>query len=295
MGNRVWQDKIDQATVLTELARTCWARSEYDKARDYLLKALTILEEQFGTTHIPLVRVLHSLGLLAGIRHNFEESEKFYKRALNICDTLLGPTEIATATRINYLAGLYNAQAKYEKAERLLIRSLRIYEEKLGLFNQPVALMLMALAIISKKQGKDTQAQAYREEMKLVHQKLEKGSGDLRMALSKLADFYYAQGRLDDADLVFRHGLILAEEQEFPQHSFVAESLLGLARLYADYEDWETSSSLYKRSIRSWEKIGSCGSVELIASLKESAAVLRRIDKHEEAEKLEERAAAFGH
>ena len=277
MTEEQWQTKIDEATVLSELARTCWASADYAKAQEYLLKALAILEAEFGQEHIPLVRVLHSLGLLARVRVNYQDSEKYYLRAYNICEKLLGAEALGTATRMNYLAGLYNAQAEYAKAESLLKRSLEIYRSKLGAVNQHVALILMALAILSKRQEKNAEADSYRQEMKAVQSQLEK-KDDVKVALSKLADFFYAQGRLDDADLVFRYGLILGEEQEFPQHPFVAESLLGLARLYADYEAWKESADLYQRAIACWEKLSGPNCDEVQCALKERAGVLKQLN-----------------
>lgn len=289
MENQVWQNKIDQATVLSELARTCWAASDYAKAQEYLLQALAILEEEFGPDHIPLVRVLHSLGLLARVRVHYEESENYYIRALKICEKLLGAEALGTATRMNYLAGLYNAQADYSQAEVLLQRSLAIYRSKLGEVNQQVALILMALAILNKRLGKDKEAKSYREQMYAVNAQLSKAD-DVKVALSKLADFFYSQDRLDDADLVFRYGLILGEEQEFPQHPFVAESLLGLARLYADYEAWQESLALYQRAIVCWEKLSGPSGVELRTSLIECAKIMRKLDMPVEADKLEKKA-----
>ncbi|MBX9690589.1 MAG: tetratricopeptide repeat protein [Candidatus Obscuribacterales bacterium] len=293
MTNELWQDKIDQATVLSELARSCWARGEYEKAHEHLLESLKILEAQFGAHHIPLVRVLHSLGLLARVRGKYEESEHYYSRALTICQVLLGPSALGTATRMNYLAGLYNAQCQYEKAEALLLKSLSIYKSQLGQTNKAVALMLMALTILSKRQGKDAQANEYRQEMKLLHSKLELENDDVKTALSKLADFFYSQGRLDDADLVFRYGIILGEEQEFPQDPFVAESLLGLARLYSDYEAFEESAALYKRAMEAWQKLKGESSPESIAAMKECAVVMKQMNKHDEAARLEKKAASI--
>ncbi len=293
MGENAWSDSLDKATLLSELARTCWAECDYEKANDYLLQALKILEAEFGPDHIPLVRVLHSLGLLARVRIKYNESERYYLRALKICEKLLGEESQGTATRLNYLAGLYNAQGEYQKAEELAKRSLAISRKNLGSENQLVALMLMALAILCKRQGKEAEAKAYRAEMKEIQTALERGADDVKTALSKLADFFYGQGRLDDADLVFRYGLILGEEQEFPQHPFVAESLLGLARLYADYESWTESALLYKRAIECWEKMKMKNSPEIGAAFKECAAVLKRLNRNEESAQMEQKAALF--
>lgn len=290
MGNQVWQDKLDKATVLSELARNCWATRDYARAQTYLLEALAILESQFGQEHVPLVRVLHSLGLLARVRVQYEESEKYYKRALQICEKILGPQELATATRLNYLAGLYNAQGEFEKAEELLLRSLQIYRSKLGDKSQQAALLLMALAILCKRQSKEEDAFKYRQEMLEIHIELDKRKhSDVKVALSKLADFYFSRDELDEADLVFRYGLILGEEQEFPHHPFVAESLLGLARLYADYQAWNESIDLYKRAMASWEKLSGVESSEVQSAARECAQILKRIDRSDEADRILQR------
>lgn len=293
MTNKAWQDKFDQATVLSELARISWAKADYEKANECLLKALNILEEEFGPDRIPQVKILHSLGLLSRVRVKYADSKKYYLRALSICETLLGPDALATASRLNYLAGLYNAQGEYARAEELLSRSLSIYQKQLGPVNQATALTLMALAILCMRQKKEAEARAYREEMRQINEQLESAKDDVKTALSKLADFFFSQGRLDDADLVFRYGLILGEEQEFPQHPFVGESLLGLARLYADYEAWSESAALYKRAISCWEKLAGPNSPEALSSMKECAQVLKRLNCIEEAKALEAKAASF--
>jgi len=296
MTNKLWQDKIDEATVLTELARTCWSEADFDKAHDYLLKALLVLETHFGTTQISLLRILHILGLLAKVQDHTDETERHYKRALNICDTLVGQTEIETATQVKYLADLYVSLGLYDKVEPLLLRSLRIYETKLGPYTAPHALNLMELAVLNKRQGKIEKAQKFRDEMNFALQKLEEGkeAKDVRISLGKLADFFYLQDRLDDANLVFRYALLNAEEQEFPQHTFMAESLLGLARLYAESSNCTEAAGLYHRAIDCWTRIHSSESPEMLAiCLSECAEILHRIDKHDEAGKLEQRLASL--
>lgn len=288
MVDQDWQKNLDEATLLAELARVCWAEADYDKANSYLVQSLRILESQFGTEHIPLVRVLHSLGLLARIRIRYDEAETYYLRALGISQKMLGAESPATATRLNYLAGLYNAQGDFARAEQLLLQSLSVYT-KTTRAKRALALVLMALTLVCKRQEKNAEAEIYREQMKQVHQQLEGGKDDLKTALSKLADFFYSQNRLDDADLVFRYGLILGEEQEFPHHPFVAESLQGLARLYADYDAFDESVLLYQRAIICFEKLYGSQSSRLGSLMKECAAVLKRQNKPEEVEKLEKR------
>ncbi len=293
MDNEKWQDSLDKATVLSELARTYWAEGDYEKAQDNLLQSLGILETEFGPDHIPLVRVLHSLGLLARVRIKYDDSERYYKRALKICETLLGPEAQGTAIRLNYLAGLYNAQGDFENAELLVKRSLAISRKNLGSENQLISLLLMAMAILCKRQGKEAEAQEYRSEMKHIHQILDRSSDDVKTALSKLADFFYSQNRLDDADLVFRYGLILGEEQEFPQHPFVAESLLGLARLYGDYEAWNESAALYRRAIICWEKLKGPNSAEVQMAINECTAVLKQLEPFENDEQAKRATKSF--
>lgn len=287
--NNYSQDKLDKANVFAELARRAWAGRDYAKAQEYYLLSLKLLESEFGSDQLALVPVLHDLGLLSRVRVRYDESEKYYIRALKICELKLGPEALGTATRLNYLAGLYNAQAEFQSAELLLLRSLSIYKAQLGEVNQQVALILMALAILAKRQLKEADAKAYREQMHKINAELMR-IDDVKVALSKLADFFYTQGRLDDADLVFRYGLILGEEQEFPQHPFVAESLLGLARLYADYEAWPESISLYERSIDAWDKLSVGEGSELKAALLEYAALLRKLKRTTEADLLDKRA-----
>lgn len=289
VDNPVGQSKLEKASAFSEYGRRCWTSRDYAKAHDFFLQALKLLEDELGTEQLTLVPVLHDLGMLSRVRVRYDEAEKYYSRALRICEKILGVDALGTATRLNYLAGLHNAQADFNQAESLLLRSLRIYESKLGDVNQQVALILMALAILAKRQNKEADARVFREKMHDVNAQMMRAD-DVKVALSKLADFFYSQDRLDDAELVFRYGLILGEEQEFPQHPFVAESLLGLARLYADYEAWPESIALYERAVACWDKLSDGRGEELSASLLEYASLMRKLNRKDEAAALEKRA-----
>jgi tetratricopeptide (TPR) repeat protein len=208
----------------------------------------------------------------------------------------VGQSELETAAQVKYLADLYVGLALYDKVEPLLLRSLRIYEMKLGPFTAPHALNLMELAVLYKRQGKTEKAQKFRDEMIIALQKLEEGkeAKDSRIALGKLADFFFLQDRLDEADLVFRYALLNSEEQEFPKHTFMAESLLGLARLFAESANWTESAGQYHRAIDCWTRIHTAEAPEMLATcLSECAEVLHRVDKHDEADLLEQRLASL--
>ncbi len=279
-GNSENAGKIKRSIDLMALAKQSWAQSDYASAQKQLNQARLLIEGEPPADALLLLQILRSLGLLARVKVNYEESESYYLQALDLAEKFEGSDSLSSASCLNYLAGLHNARAEYGNAETLLLRSLAIYKSRLGTDSEPAALILMALAILNRRLKNFERAEFYRNEMKAVHLELDKRSADnVKLALSKLADFFYSQDRLDESDLVFRYGLLLGEENEFPQDPFVAESLLGLARLYTDYEAFEPALDFYGRAISSFEKLGAANSDSLLAAVRESAILLRRLNK----------------
>lgn len=268
-----------------ELARLFCAQQKYEEAESLYSRALTIEEQALGENHPGLIASLSRLGIVYRIQEKFEAAEPLYTRALELAQKHYGPDDLRTAQRLNYLAGLANGQRDYARAETLIRQSLHIYEKRLGSEHRTVGLAYLSLALVKQRTGDVKQADQFFDRFIYITRKSETADQVLPMA-----EIFYKQGRFDDAELLFRHCLLLGEEEIWPDHPFVASALNKLAHWHAAQGQYDLAVPLYARILKITENIVGEKHSSLQAILKDYAVALYHCDRSEEAVKLEKRA-----
>ena len=74
-------------------------------------------------------------------------------------------------------------------------------------------------------------------------------ASDAAINLGNLALQYHQQGKLEEAERLYRHALAFREQFFGPEHSLVATSLNNLAILYRDQGRYDEAASLFLRSL----------------------------------------------
>jgi tetratricopeptide (TPR) repeat protein len=103
----------------------------------------------------------------------------------------------------------------------------------------------------------------------------------------------YRRGRYDQATVVAKKALEVAEETKGPNHPDVAASLNNLAGLYQAQGQYAQAEPLYKRSLAIVGKALGPDHPHVATSLENLAALYRKTNRAKEAEALEKRAAAI--
>lgn len=277
--------------LLDQLAYACHSSGNHAQAEECYLRAIDITEKNEGENSPHLVPRLHNLAVLFRIQEKFKDAEQVYKRTISITENFAQDKVLDLATQKNYLAGLYFAWGRLPDAETLVNDSLKIYKEILGQDHEYAAFCTMGLALIHKHGGKDRQAdQCFSEcerQMKGAP-RLEylESFQDIAHSLFFLSRQHYRQGRLDDAQVLFRYALLSETWELWPYHPFVSQSLHLLADLYAAQGMFGEAEHIYKKALALRQSVLGDQHASVATTAHSLAKLLHREKRFEEAENL---------
>ncbi len=240
--------------LLDRLAYSYHSATNYSEAEECYSRAISITEKNEGTMSPLLVPRLHNLAVLYRIQEKFKEAEQVYKRTIEITEKLPIDAILDLATQKNYLAGLYFAWGRLPDAENLVQDSLKIYKQTLGDEHEYAAFCRMGLSLIYKQQGHDEEAgQCFSEcerQMKgAARLEYLESFKDIGHSLFFLSRQHFRQGRLEDAQVLFRYALLSETWELWPYHPFVGHSLHLLAGLYAAQGMFGEAEHIYKKAL----------------------------------------------
>ena len=109
--------------------------------------------------------------------------------------------------------------------------------------------------------------------------------------LGQEASTLYRQGKYDQAVVVAKKALEVAEREFGPEHPDVATSLNNLAGLYHAQGQYAAAEPLLKRSLAIWEKVLGPEHPDVATSLENISALYTKMGKTEETKMLADRAA----
>lgn len=104
------------ADTLYDLAKLCESQRRYAESEQHYLRALAICEQQIGTEHSAVAKILNGLATLCKSQGWYTEAEQHYLHALTIYEQQLGNEHPLVSNSFNNLAELHCAKGCYEEA-----------------------------------------------------------------------------------------------------------------------------------------------------------------------------------
>ncbi|MBI4533915.1 MAG: tetratricopeptide repeat protein [Candidatus Melainabacteria bacterium] len=282
------------AVSLYNLGSLYQAQAKFREAKPLIQQALTIREKTLGRKSIETARTLNTLANLYRAEGKFAEAEPLYKDGLAIAEAVLGPghpdlafyripsmPEIASdpnnmhnlTVSLNNLADLYRAQDRYAEAEALYRQALVNAEKSLDSGHHAMIITLNNLGDLSTDQGKADEAEHFYEQAlaltlkvpatstqdpgalsKSNEELLTQASPDKATSLNNLADLKRSQGKLSEAEKLYKAALAADEKSLGPEHPALAITLNNLADLYAAQDNQRQANLLYQRAVQIREK-----------------------------------------
>lgn len=285
-------EKLELVPLLEQLAAVCHRGGNYDDAQSYYDQILEIRQAAWTCTAntLALIKTSHSLGLLHRIKNAFAEAEPHYKRALELSSNHYGPDSAETALRRNYLAGLCFAWEKYDEAQQLLESSLRFYENTAGKDHEVTAVCLYALALVARRCDSLSSQTYFERSVSLMKVDITRLSmdepHDLFAALMHLSHDRYSEGKIDEAEELFRHSLLTELEEIWPKHPLVTDSYQLLGDLYRSFGMSAQAEYLYRNALAIREQVYGDQHVKVGASAHALGTFLSERERYAEAEPL---------
>ncbi len=263
----------------------CGAYAEADQ----LYKRMLLLTEALRGDRFT-ANYLITIGNSYYARGRTEEAETLYRRVVGICDKPL-PDDRNTVTTLHGLALLAYRQGRCEEAEAFFQRAYSVCERVLGSDDVLLASVLRSLGEFRARQQRYDEAEVlYRRALCIRESALGPEHPDFLEVTGDLAQLHYHRGRIDEAEAALQRSLAMRERALGRDHPRTSYACRDLAVFYHNTGRNKEAEELYKRAISILEKELPEGSA-IRACLKYYAALLRKVGRDTEAERIDSRLA----
>ncbi len=222
-----WQRAIDAG----EKAR---AEGKWDKAEDAYFKAMHLAEE-FPENDVRRQQSMNYLASATYARGKKEDTEALYMQALEWSRKVNGPehpTTIYGMESLGWLLNQANEPGKAVQAEKQYRQALALREKRTGNDDPDRFRALFGLIDALRIQKKfDDALPLAKQSIEFWEKFLPAEHSDLPVFWIQLGQILEGQGKLDEADALYRKALKSDEENFGDEHPVVARDLTELARV----------------------------------------------------------------
>jgi tetratricopeptide (TPR) repeat protein len=127
------------AHTLTNLCSIYQAQGKYQKAKDALNRAVTIMLDSHSENDKAMIPFKVAFAQLLTEEGDFERANAYYQSAMDLINKSYGADHLYTATVLADIAKLYTLQQRYNEAEKLINRSVATQEKYYGPENHLIA------------------------------------------------------------------------------------------------------------------------------------------------------------
>ncbi|MFV2058645.1 MAG: tetratricopeptide repeat protein [Thiohalomonadales bacterium] len=226
-------DHINTADSLLKLGIASESLGNFTAAREHMIGALVILEEQLGSMHEDVSVVYTNLANLEFEQNNPSASETYHKKALKIRVYQHGKHDPTVAQSLYNLAVLYDDKQDYKKAQYHYETALKIWTASYGSTHPYIANTLNNLANVYAALGDNDSAIKMHKQSLSVRKKLY-GSYHTEVARSliNLGKLYVKINAYEKAKPIYTEAVNVAENLFGSTHPQVAMLLYSLANIY---------------------------------------------------------------
>ena len=285
-------EHLDVAQTLDHLAGLHRVQGDYRKAELLYKKALDIRETALGTDHPLVAYSYYSLAKLCYALEKYQQGEELCKRAIDIQERHLGNHPRLAAT-LHFLTKIYQRQHKLDQAEQMGMRALRIREEASGTNHHHVGTILNSLVEVYHAQRRYSEAKPMiARSLKIHEQSLGPEHPYMAYGFNNLAENFLLQEDYTRAEIYYKKALTVREQSLGVNHPHTASSYYNLAQLYAILGRHEEAALFYGKAFTIREHAFHSDHPTVRNTLRQYAASLRKLNRENEARKLEERMQA---
>jgi serine/threonine protein kinase len=222
----------------------------YEKAEPQLRKALELLEKYLGSDHPETLVAEMRLGSVFWNAFKFSEADAILCKSIEKSRRTLGPDHPQTLSTTLYLASVLKSQGRWVEGEQLARNSLPAVRRVFGPEHIETITAINILGQLLREQGKLDEAGD------LFEQCIEIGRGiqgreyptKLLDCTDSLARLRLAQGRLSEAEELFRGNWKTASNMLGPEHRFTLLEGNNLAVVLTAQGKWDEAERLLQQN-----------------------------------------------
>lgn len=235
-------------------------------------------------------KVYNDAGLSAYELGHLAEAEQLLRRAVVETDSF-SASDPRRATCLNNLASVYRLEGKYDQAETSYQQALDILDRAFGSKHLAVATALNNLADLYRVQRRFDDAEPlYLRALEIKKYFLDDSHPSLATTLNNLGLLYHARRDYNRAEALYWRAYSIRKNALREKHPETIQSLSNLAVVHHDRGDLAEAERLYQDVLALRQQVLPPDSAILAATLNEYAALLRQLDRADEAASLEARA-----
>lgn len=308
LGDQIARDieKIDQENQrfqslkqrMAQIASSPLQRALQEQQNNRYGSAEKIYQDILSTPQSEQERAAAEQGLAALYRRQgqYDKATKVQKSIVEKSAQEYGSESPLTASQLMMQAMNYEFDEKYDQAEEVYKRVLHIYEQTYGSGHQHLGTPLGKLAEIYIKQERYEEAYPLAlRHLEIATQNGQDKQPPFAWPLGNLASIYAYQGKVAAAEELFRRVVALREQQFGPQHITTAYEQGRLADVYQRQGKYSEAEALYQNvlAVYTAPKLSKHVSIqkhiqrELPIQAQSYASLLRKMERNEEATKLE--------
>ena len=223
---------------------------DYQRAKEYSERALSIQLNKLGPDHVVVARTYHNMGLLHSDLGDYHQAKEYYERALSIRLNKLGPDHVDVAATYQNMGNLHRDLGDHPQAKEYYERALSIQLIKLVPDHVDVARTYHNMGTLHRDLGDHHLAKEYYERALSIQ--LNKLGPD-HVAVART---YHNMGNLQQ-DLGYNHqakeyyerALSIRLDKLGPDHVAVAATYHNMGLLHSDLGDHHQAKEYYERAL----------------------------------------------
>jgi len=299
------EDRETKSFIQNNLGNLYSDLGEYEKAKEYYIKALETKEELLKSNPAylgDLAGTQNNLGNLYSKLGEYEKAERLYIKALENYEKLskLNPAYLGNlAMTQNNLGNLYSNLGEYEKAKEYYLKALENYE-KLSKLNPAylgnLAMTQNNLGLLYWNLGEYEKAERLYIKALENYEKLSKLNpaylGNLAMTQNNLGLLYWNLGEYEKAERLYIKALENYEKLSKLNPAYLGDLAMtqnNLGNLYSKLGEYEKAERLYIKALKIREELSKLNPAYLgdLAGIQHNLGLLYwNLGEYEKAERL---------
>jgi tetratricopeptide (TPR) repeat protein len=270
---------------LMDLGGLYYKAGEYNEAKTFISRALTIREKNGGLESVETAESLNDLGVVLDELGEKDVAQSFFRQALEIREKKLGLDHLDTAESLNSVASSLFDSDNFEIALAYFKRCLSIRELKLPPGDPSILSAMFNIGstydfLNMKDEAQEIFNKALRVSLEVF------GENDLTTVQAyayRSVFLWHNNIDYELAEIDSRHALAIQENILGSNHPDIAGSLENIAICLKLKGNLMEAEAMYRRAIQIMEKIFGLNHPQLINCLEGIGAVLEKIGNLEDA------------
>ena len=243
-------DSIDVATSYNNIGSVYYQKGDYDKALEYLNKALTIQKAKLGEEHTDVATSYNNIGSLYSKKGNYDKALEYLNKALTIRKAKLGDEHTDVATSYNNMGLVYSDKGDYDKALEYYNKALTIQKSNLGEEHTDVATSYNNMGLVYSDKGDyDKALEYYNKALTIRKSKLGEEHTDVATSYNNIGSVYSDKGDYDKALEYYNKALTILKSKLGEEHTDVATSYNNIGSVYYRKGDYDKALEFYNKAL----------------------------------------------